>query len=425
MGGLSGTPINLLESSFPVWLVVSEMGSSEREMRTYSRVLMDVDREIYVERWSISGDELGIGGDWRIEKRRLYGGPSDGVDIVTVNNGALSFTVVPTRGMGIWRGEFKGASLGWNSPVKHPVNPCYINLEERRGLGWLKGFNEWIVRCGLGNFGAPGPDIVRDNMGREIEVFLTLHGKIANIPASHLKVKVEIWPPFRMGVEGIVYESSMFGSNLKLTSTIMTTPGSNSIEILDIIENLRSMPDEVQILYHCNYGRPFLEEGSRFIAPIKRVAPRDEMAMKGIESFDIFGPPEKGFVEQVYFMELLSDKDGYTGAMLVNKSLDKAVLHTFSVKELPYFTLWKNTAAEEDGYVVGLEPGTGFPNTKMFERNRGRVIRLGPREKYHVKLNISVHLGKSSVKEAIDRIENIRGSMKPTIYREPTEDFSP
>ncbi|MEM3716438.1 MAG: aldose 1-epimerase family protein [Candidatus Bathyarchaeia archaeon] len=401
------------------------MGASRRESRFYSKVLMDVENGVYVDRWSISSDELGVDGSWRIEKRRLYGGLSDGVDIIIVDNGELSFTIVPTRGMGIWRGEFKGVFLGWASPVKHLVNPCYINLEERKGLGWLKGFNEWIVRCGLGNFGAPGLDVIKDNMGREIEVFLTLHGKIANTPASYVEVKVELDPPFRISVDGVIYESSMFGSNLKLTTSIATTPGSNSLEILDIIENLRSIPDEMQILYHCNYGKPFLEEGSRFIAPIKRVAPRDKTAMKNIESFNVFGPPEKGFIEQVYFMELLSDKNGFTEAMLVNKSLDKAVSHTFSIKELPYFTLWKNTAAEEDGYVVGLEPGTGFPNTKRFERENGRIIRLEPGGKYSVRMKISAYLGKSSVKEVIDRIENIRGGAEPVVYKEPIREFSP
>ncbi|MCX8170706.1 MAG: aldose 1-epimerase family protein [Candidatus Bathyarchaeota archaeon] len=391
----------------------------------YSKVLMDADNGVYVKKWSISSGELGVDGSWRIEKHRLYGGLSDGVDIVTVDNGEMSFTVVPTRGMGIWRGEFKGVFLGWASPVTHLVNPCYINLEERGGLGWLRGFNEWIVRCGLGSFGAPGPDIIKDNMGRDIEVLLTLHGRIANTPASYVKVKVELEPPFKMGVEGVVYENSMFGSNLKLTTSVTTTPGSNSLEILDVIENLRGTPDKMQILYHCNYGKPLLDEGSCFVAPIKRVAPRDKTAMKNIESFDVFGAPEKGFIEQVYFMELLGDRNGYTSAMLVSKDLDKAVSHTFSIKELPYFTLWKNTAAEEDGYVVGIEPGTGFPNTRRFERKYGRVIKLGPGEKYRVQLNISVHLGRSSVKEAIDRIENIRGGVEPTIYKEPLKEFSP
>ncbi|MEM2939494.1 MAG: DUF4432 domain-containing protein, partial [Candidatus Bathyarchaeia archaeon] len=68
-------------------------------MRFYSKTLLDVENEIYVEKWKITSAEFGAGKEWCIEKRRLYGGPSDGVDIITVDNGRLSFTVVPTRGM--------------------------------------------------------------------------------------------------------------------------------------------------------------------------------------------------------------------------------------------------------------------------------------------------------------------------------------
>ncbi|MDH5795264.1 MAG: aldose 1-epimerase family protein, partial [Candidatus Bathyarchaeota archaeon] len=70
----------------------------------FSKTLTDIEKEVYVEDWSSSSDELGVGEGWSIEKRRLSGGLSDGVDAVEVNNGKLSFVVVPTRGMGIWKG---------------------------------------------------------------------------------------------------------------------------------------------------------------------------------------------------------------------------------------------------------------------------------------------------------------------------------
>jgi len=396
----------------------------KKETRFFSKTLIDLDRETYVERWKISSDDLGVEGKWRVEKYRLYGGLSDGVDVIMVDNGKLSFFVVPTRGMSIWKGFYQGLRLGWLSPVKYPVNPSYINLEERNGLGWLRGFNEWIVRCGLGNLGAPGIDFIKDNMGRDVEVMLTLHGRIANIPASFVKVDIGIEPPFEIRVKGIVYESSMFGSNLKLTTLISTVPGSNSLKILDIIKNLRGIPDEMQILYHCNYGRPILEEGAQLIAPIKRVAPRDKVAMEDIESFNIFGPPERGFIERVYFMELIGDHEGCSEALITNKSMDIAVAHKFSINELPCFTLWKNTAAEEDGYVAGLEPGTSFPNTKRFERERGRVIKLKPGEEYRACLEITVHLGRDKIEDAISRIEKIKRGAKPIVYRQPIEEFS-
>lgn len=65
-----------------------------------------------------------------------------------VDNGRLSLTVVPTRGMSIQEVRMGDIRLGWDSPVKGLVHPQYINLHTRAGLGWLEGFNEWMVRCG-------------------------------------------------------------------------------------------------------------------------------------------------------------------------------------------------------------------------------------------------------------------------------------
>ena len=58
---------------------------------------------------------------------------------------------------------------------------------------------------------------------------------------------------------------------------------------------------------------------------------------------------------------------GHTLAVLVKSANNKAAALRFNRKELPCFTLWKNTAALEDGYVTGLEPGTNYPNLKTFK----------------------------------------------------------
>ena len=396
--------------------------SSESGKSFLLKTLTDVQKGVYVEDWNISADELDIGGDWSIKKARLKGGLSDGVDTITVDNGKLSFVVVPTRGMGVWKGEYEGTFIGWDSPVKDLVHPRHVNLEARGGLGWLNGFNEWVVRCGLVSFGAPGVDTIVDNRGNKKEVTLTLHGRVANIPASVVKVRLE--PPFKMGVEGTVYEASMFGPQLKMTTSITTTPGSNSLKISDTIQNLRSSADEMQLLYHCNYGRPFLEEGAKLVAPIRQVAPRDAVAVKGIESFDVYGPPETGFVEQVYFIKPAAGSDGRTKAMLVNSDATKAVSIAFNTNELPCLTVWKNTAAEEEGYVTGLEPGTNFPNPKPFERQRKRVVTLKAGEERRAEVILSVHTSEEEVREVSESIEEIQGKMKPKIFRNSIEDFS-
>jgi len=391
----------------------------------FEKTLTDVERGIYLRNWKISNEEVGSDIKWRIKKRRLSGGLSDRVDVVEVNNGRLSFIVVPTRGMGVWKGKFEGTELGWESPVKSLIHPQYINLEARGGLGWLDGFNEWVVRCGLESFGEPGLDVVVDNMGNKKEVMLTLHGKVANIPADTLMARIGLEPPYELGLRGVVYERSMFGSNLKMDSSIITRPGSNSMIIVDAIENLRSVSDEMQLLYHCNYGRPFLEDGARLVAPVMQVAPRNQRAAEDVSTFDVFGAPTANFVEQVYFLRLIGDGEGRTLIMLVNKDDTKAVSISFSLDELPCFTLWKNTNSLEDGYVVGLEPGTSFPNSRAFERSRNRVVKMKPKQKYGVEIVLSVHLGKDEVRKMRKQIRDIGGHKEPEISKKPTDEFSP
>ena len=56
-----------------------------------------------------------------------------------------------------------------------------------------------------------------------------------------------------------------------------------------------------------------------------------------------------------------------------DRSQDQGTSIAWSTAELPYLTIWKNTAAAEDGYVTGLEPGTDYPFNRKVERSTGRL----------------------------------------------------
>lgn len=204
---------------------------------------------------------LSLGGaeGWSVRTHTLRGGLQEGVQVIEVHNGRLCFAVLPTRGMGIWKGQCGKVRLAWDSPVKDPVNPAFVNEQDRGGLGWLKGFNEWFVRCGLNSMGAPGEDTVLDYSGNPYTVPLTLHGKIANVPARSVSLEVT---DKEIVVRGEVDETMMFGPALRLTTEIRTEMGSGSMKITDTVTNLGDSPVEHQMLYHINYGEPLLENGS-------------------------------------------------------------------------------------------------------------------------------------------------------------------
>jgi hypothetical protein len=393
----------------------------------YRFVLTDVEKAQWVDAWDVDESTLplGAGQTWRVQKTTLRGGSQDGVDLIEVDNGALSFFVVPTRGMGIWKGIYRGIPLGWESPVRDLVHPALVESNDRGGLGWLKGFNEWIVRCGLNSNGAPGKDVVIDNNGNEAEVFLPLHGKIANLPARHVEVRIELGAPNRISVVGIVDETMMFGPALRLTTEISTALGSNELTIRDQVTNLNATPSEVQLLYHCNYGAPLLEENASLVAPFKTVSPRDLRAQEDMRTYNKFRGPESGYIEQVYFYELAGKRGSReTTVLLKNADGSLGSSLSFSLAQLPGFSLWKNTAATENGYVTGLEPATNYPNAKRFEREAGRVVQLKGGGTAAYDLKVSVHDSRRQVQAVEREIKQIQKTVKPKVSQQPISRLS-
>ncbi len=361
-------------------------------------------------------------GNWSVRSYTLRGGLQEGVTVVEIDNGDLSFAVLPSRGMGIWKGHHKDTRLGWDSPVKDPVHPAFVDLLDRGGLGWLKGFNEWFVRCGLNSMGAPGTDTVLDNTGNAFDVPLNLHGKIANIPARSVELELT---EKSIILRGEVDESMMFGPALRLSTEIRTDFGSGEMEIKDTVTNLGDNPVEHQMLYHINYGPPLLEKGARIVAPFKQVAPRDSRSAEGIETFDLYEGPRVGFVEQAYFFELIGKRGSReTLNLLRNAAGDRASLLRYSLKDFPSFTLWKNTAGKADGYVTGLEPATCYPNPRRFEREKGRVITLSAGESRTTALRIESLDTKKAVRKAEAEIRKLQTDAKRKVHPEPIPKLS-
>jgi hypothetical protein len=348
----------------------------------------------------------------------------EGVDLIEVNNGALSFSVLPTRGMGLWRGQYHGNALGWRSPAHGPVHPKFVNLADRGGLGWLAGFDEWLCRCGLASNGPPGDDSYNDKAGQQRCDKLTLHGRIANTPAHMVEVRVSLDPPHELTVIGQVEEGCLFFPHLALSTTYTTAPGSNRLVIHDVVENRSAQAAEMQMLYHCNIGPPFLEAGSRVVIPIHEMAPQTARAAEGIDTFDSYTGPTTGFAEQVYCYDPLADSSGHTMALLYNAARDKGIAVRWNRNELPCFTVWKNTGALEDGYVTGLEPATNYPNFKSFERQHGRVRLLPPGGRWECTWSLEILDSAAGVSKALAEVVALQAHAKAVVHRTPDPQFS-
>src|SRR4051812_26893645 len=359
---------------------------------------------------------------WSVSTRRLRGGKQEGVELVTIDNGRMTITLVPARGMSILEVRSGDLRIGWDSPVKEVVDPRYINLGSRGGLGWLEGFNEAIVRCGLEFAGHPGKDEFIDNTGAKAEMELTLHGKIGNIPASEVEVVVDRAPPHRIRVRGVVHERLFFGPKLELSAEVSTVPGSDTFRVDDSVTNRGAGPQEFQLIYHSNFGAPLLEAGATVVVPAARIAPMNEHAASSIDAYDAYDGPTPGFIERVYLVTPMADDQGRTSVLLRNAAKDRGASITWSSRELPYLTIWKNTTATADGYVTGLEPGTGFPYNRKVERQAGRVPKLAPGETRTFSLEFGLHAGKDAVAVKADEIDGLSRGREPQVETKPPVD---
>jgi hypothetical protein len=395
-----------------------------KRYRTWT--LTDIVNDVWLENFSTGSDRLQLGGPhhWYLRKRTLRGGYRDGIDLIEVDNGVLSYSILPTRGMSLWRGNCHGIDLGWKAPVHGPVHPRHVNTADRGGIGWLTGFDEWLVRCGLASNGPPGEDVYTDRHGRQRRDLLSLHGRIANQPAYYVEVRVGLDPPYELSVTGQVEEGGLFYPHLVLTTTYTTVPGSNRVVIHDKVENRGGESAEMQLLYHCNMGSPLLEAGSRIAVPFREVSPITQRAAEGLGTLDTYAGPVAGFAEQVYCYDVLTDQTGRSLAMLYNHARNAGIVLRFNRQELPCFTVWKNTGALEDGYVTGLEPATNYPNFKSFERKQGRVATLPAGGQWETTWSMEVHDSAAGVSDVLTEIVRMQAQAKAIVHPAPHAKFS-
>ena len=380
----------------------------------WEQVLIDPDTP--AKNWRVTSEELGIKAEqpFTVSMRTLHGGRQEGVSLIEIDNGAMRMTVIPTRGMNVLDAVAGDVRLGWDSPVDEVVNPSFIELNGREGLGWLEGFNELVTRCGYEWVGHPGED------NGEL---LTLHGRAANIPASRVVLEIDEKPPYAIRLRGELKEKAFKKVDFSIMTELSTEPGRHGFSLHDTLTNQGDYAQEYQALYHTNFGTPLLEEGARFVAPVKQVSPFNAKAGKELADWQTYRGPTADYDETVYNVVPFADEQGETLTMLHNRSAERGVTVGFNTRELPVFSLWKNTDTEKQGYVTGLEPGTSYSYNRAFQRPLGLVPTIEPGERKHFHVSYELLVNKAAVADARSRIAAIQGDRKTEIRQKPLVDL--
>ncbi|HEX2919258.1 MAG TPA: DUF4432 family protein, partial [Edaphobacter sp.] len=130
------------------------------------------------------------------------------------------------------------------------------------------------------------------------------------------------------------------------------------------------------------------------------VTPIDDFSRDTVEEWNLFGDPQLGLGEKVYFHEMASSTDKVT-VVLVSDEEDPAygIAMTYDPRTLPKFNEWKMTSANH--YVLGLEPANCNTRGRQYERSQGTLEYLEPGERREFKVELRVLEDEVSVKEAI------------------------
>ncbi len=341
-------------------------------------------------------------GEVQLLWERLEGGKSNGVDMLTIDTGSFRTAILPTRGMSLWKCWVGDIEFGWQSPCEGPVHPSLVPISDPSGLGWLDGFDEFLVRCGLHSNGAPEFD-ERGHLKH------SLHGRIGNLPAHSLQVEIDPLADI-VDIRGVVDELRFLIYGLRLETHIRLHVGRSSLTISDTVTNLFTRPTTMQMLYHINIGQPILEAGSKLMVPVQQIAPRDTVAAANIDRWDTFDAPTDGFAEQVHFVQPYADANGWSTAMVHDVQGEKGLAVRFDTRTLPYLIFWKNAMAVEEGYVLGIEPATGFPNVRSFEEARGRLVQLVGGQSITFRVELDCLSTRYAVRQALDHVQSLQKS---------------
>jgi Domain of unknown function (DUF4432) len=380
----------------------------------WERVLIDA--YTAPQNWEISSQDLGLkpAKPFSVRMRTLHGGRQEGVCIVDIDTGAMKISVVPTRGMNVLEAIAGNVRIGWESPVSEVVNPAFIELNGRGGLGWLEGFNEMVVRCGYEWVGHPGMDK---------GVLLPLHGLAANIPASKVVLSIDEEPPYTIRLKGELKEQAFKLVNFVIATELSTEPGAQHFSIHDTLNNNGDYPEEYEALYHSNFGPPLLDPGAGFSAPVQQVSPFNERAVGEVADWQKYREPTRDYDETVFNVVPYGDENGETLAVLHNAAGDLGVSLGFNIQELPVFSLWKNTDTLGQGYVTGLEPGTSWAYNRSFQRALNRVPTIGPKEQRHFDITYTFLADKSAVDSALQQVQKIQHDRPTEVRKTPLVDL--
>lgn len=321
-----------------------------------------------------------------LQRCTLEEGRAKGTQAILADNGSgLEMMLLPDKCFGIPKLKYRGVNIGFM--CKNGISaPEFYQEEGTRGF--LRNFEAgFLTTCGLTYFGSPC-EVEGQKYG--------LHGTISNTPMERVNTIVE-WNENRasLKISGDAREGYLFGPNLLLHKEITIPVGENVIRMHDTIENKGFEKSSLMILYHFNYGYPFLTENVQIYTNYDQIMARDERSKSELADINKFSKPIEGY-EEVVAYRIMSDREkkrAYT--FVYNPELEIGIQMTLNPEQLPILNQWKSPRAGD--YVLGMEPGTGHVGGYLNTKRDGLLMYIEPGEQKEIDITIEFLSGKEAL----------------------------
>ena len=290
---------------------------------------------------------------------RVEDGPGAGGRLVEVRTPAgLALDVALDRGGDLLRLAWRGTEIGWHSAAGAPAP--WPPLEDDRGLGFLRGFDGFLVTCGLDHHGLPA-ETAADAFAYPPRGAMVhpLHGRIMAARAELLRREID-WEGGAIHIRTVARQASVFGEVLELDRRLTVALHEPRLLLEDAVTNRGYRPTRHGILYHVNLGHPLLGEAARLTGegwPL-----RDRLDEGGAAPAD----------DHVEVVESGPSPGGGVG--LANPVLGMRLALRYDPAALPVTALWR--AFQSGVFALGLEPQTDLASDPPLGAGEVRRYRL-------------------------------------------------
>ncbi len=293
-----------------------------------------------------------------------------------IEGSKLSFSVSIDRALDIATLRYNGVNIPYISPTGFADPRRMMYSEYMSKHAFCGGM---LMTCGLENIGT---ECTTD------EGYFPQHGTLSLMPASNEQIcKTVVNDDIIVEISGDIDCYQLNDYSFTLHRKISFNNTSSSIKITDEVTNNYNCATPIFIMYHFNFGYPFLDEDCKLSIPSLSRTPKNEISLPYLDKYLLLTPPADNSPSHAIYHKFADS--GINEVSIRNEKLNIMAKIAFNGETLGCLNQWKMLLENE--YCLSLEPCNTFPfgRAKILENGSAKYLGAGESIKYETELKFS------------------------------------